>query len=245
VGQNYTTPPGDFSTLTRTASGYTRTLPNGTQITFDTSGNQVATIDRNSLHTTYSYSSGLLSTILDSYAKLTTFTYSSGKLSSIKDPAGRLTTFTFTGNNLTAVQQADGARVTLTYDASPHLTQRKDPLGHVTSIVYDSAQRVGTITRPDSTSQAFSSYQEQGWTNSGTSGSPAAATLLAEAASNSTDPNGNTSQMRPDWLGLGTTGQATDALGNVTTYDRDSNGLATVVIAIRVRPSAIRVRPSS
>src|SRR5207249_10529273 len=34
VGQNYTSPAGDFSTLTKTSSGYTRTLANGTQITF-------------------------------------------------------------------------------------------------------------------------------------------------------------------------------------------------------------------
>ena len=73
----------------------------------------------------------------------------------------------------------------------------------MTTIAYDSAERVGTITLPDGTTQLFSSYQEQGWTNSGTSGSPAAATLLAVAATTYTDPNGNTFQIRPDWMGLG------------------------------------------
>jgi YD repeat-containing protein len=125
--------------LTKTSSGYTRTLANGTQITFDSSGNQTATIDLNGLHTTYSYSSGLLNSIQDPYGNLTTLSYSSGKLSSIQDPAGRLTTFTFTGNNLTAVQQADGSRVTYTYDSAGRMTQRQDPLSHTTSIVYDQA----------------------------------------------------------------------------------------------------------
>ena len=67
VGSNYTSPAGDFSTPTKTASGYTRTLTNGTQITFDSGGNETATIDLNGLHTTYTYSSGLLSQITDPY----------------------------------------------------------------------------------------------------------------------------------------------------------------------------------
>ncbi|HZW34311.1 MAG TPA: hypothetical protein VFF52_26545, partial [Isosphaeraceae bacterium] len=157
VGQNYTSPAGDFSTLTLTSSGWTRVLPNGTQITFNSSGSQTATIDLNGLHTTYSYSSGLLSTIEDPYGNLTTFTYSSGKLASIEDPADRLTTFTFSGNDLTSVQQADSTRVTFTYDSAGRITEREDPLGHVTSIVYDPAERVGTITQPDGTTQLFAS----------------------------------------------------------------------------------------
>jgi hypothetical protein len=47
------------------------------------------------------------------------------------------------------------------------------------------------VTRADSTTETFSAAQEQGWTNSGTSGSPAAATLLAEVGSTYTDPLGD------------------------------------------------------
>ena len=35
VGGTYTSPPGDFSTLTKTSTGYTDVLPDGTQITFN------------------------------------------------------------------------------------------------------------------------------------------------------------------------------------------------------------------
>jgi len=231
VGGNYTTPAGDFSTLTKTSSGYTRTLTDGTQITFNSSGYETSMIDLNGLHTTYAYNgSNQLTTITDTYNNITMFTYISGELSTIKDPAGRLTTFTFTGSDLTAVQQADSSRVTYTYDSAGRMTQVQDQRSNVVSIAYDSAERVGTITRPDSTAQTFSAYQEQGWTNSGTSGSPAAATLLAESAANYTDPNSNLTQMRPDWYGLGLTGQSTDAMGNVSTYDLNSNGLATAAI---------------
>ena len=231
TGGNYTTPAGDFSTLTKTSTGYTRTLTDGTQITFNASGYETATIDLNGLHTTYGYNgSNQLTSVEDPYGNFTTLTYSSGKLSTILDPASRLTTFGFTGNKLTSVRQADGSHITYTYDSAGRLTQYKDPNGHAVTVTYDSAERVGTITRPDSTTQEFSAAQEQGWTNSGTSGSPAAATLLAESAADATDPNGNLSQMRPDWYGLGTTGQTTDALGNVTTNDISTNGLATTTI---------------
>src|SRR5262249_38213372 len=84
VGSNYTTPAGDFSTLTRTSGGYTHTLPDGTQITFNSGGYETATIDLNGLHTTFSYNgSNQISTIKDPYGKLTTFTYSGGVIQTI------------------------------------------------------------------------------------------------------------------------------------------------------------------
>ena len=232
VGSNYTTPVGDFSTLTLTSSGYTRTLPDGTQIRFNSSGYETATIDLNNNHTTFSYNgSNQLTSIEDQYGNFTTFTYSSGHLSTIEDPASRFTTFTFSGSDLEAVQQADSSRVTYTYDGSGRMTQVQDQRSNITSIAYDSAERVGTISLPEGATQHFSSYQEQGWTNSGTSGSPAAATLQAEAATTYTDPNGNSFQYRPDWMGLGQLSESTDPYGNVSANDiSTSNGLPYVSI---------------
>jgi YD repeat-containing protein len=231
VGSSYTTPAGEFSTLTKTSSGYTRTLPDGTQITFNSSGYQTATIDLNSLHVTFGYNgSNQLTSILDPYGNYVTLTYSSGKLSTIQDPAGRVATVTFSGNNLQAVTQADGSLVTYSYDGSGRMTQMKDQRANTVTIAYDSIERASTITRPDGTTQLFSAYQEQGWTNTGTSGSPAVATLLAEAVTNYTTPAGNTLQTRPDWMGLGRLGQATDAFGNVFSNDLNSNGLPIVSV---------------
>ena len=80
VGGTYTTPAGDFSTLTKTSTGYTRTLPDGTQITFGSSGYETATIDLNNNHTTYSYNgSNQLTSIEDPHGNYTTLTYSSGR----------------------------------------------------------------------------------------------------------------------------------------------------------------------
>ena len=128
VGANYTSPAGDFSTLTKTSSGYTRTLTDGTQITFNSGGYETATIDLNSLHTTFSYNSyNQLTSVKDPYSGVTTFTYASsgGVLQTIEDPALRVTTLTYTSGDLTGVKQADGSRITYTYDS-----QQSDDAAH-------------------------------------------------------------------------------------------------------------------
>jgi YD repeat-containing protein len=99
------------------------------------------------------------------------------------------------------------------------------------TFAYDSAsERVTTITRPDSTTETFKADQLRGFDTTGTSGSPANPTLLAEAHGTYTDPLSNVTDTRPDWGGLGLTGQMTDASGNIATNDRDANGLATITL---------------
>src|SRR5262249_53058620 len=159
------------------------------------------------------------------YSNVVSFTYSGGYLQTIKDSANRVATFTHTGANLTGVTLPDSAAWRYSYDGSGRLTQGTDPNSKTVTDAYDTSERPSTITRPDSTTETFAADQARGWTNSGTSGSPAAATLLAEARATDTDPNGNVTDLRPDWNGQGLTNVAVDALGNVTTYDRDSNGL--------------------
>jgi RHS repeat-associated protein len=234
-GGGYTSPPGEFSTLASSSGGnYTRTLTNGTKINFNSSGQETAIIDLNSLHITFTYSSGNLQTITDPYNNLTSFTYSGGFLRTITDPAGRVTTITHSGGsgggNLTGVTLPDASSWSYVYDGSGRMTKETDPNSHTVTVVYDSANRVGTITRPDSTNETFVAYQERGWTNSGTVGSPANPALLAEARGSQTDPNSNTTDLRSDWWGLGLTTQETDPDGNSTTADRDTNSLATVAI---------------
>ena len=57
---------------------YTRTLTDGTQENFNSSGLETTSVDRNGLTTTFGYSSSLLQTITDPFGEITTFTYSSG-----------------------------------------------------------------------------------------------------------------------------------------------------------------------
>ena len=171
-----------------------------------------------------------VSTITDNYSNITTFSYSGGLLQTIKDPAGRTATFTHSSANLTGVTLPDSSTWGYAYASGGQLTQITDSRSNVVSVSYDSAARVGTITRPDSTVEKFANDQESGWTNSGTSGSPAPATLLAQAGGTYTSPNSNATTIQPDWLGMGLAGNIVDPLGNVQLFDRDANGLATVMV---------------
>jgi YD repeat-containing protein len=188
-GGGYTTPNGDFSTLTVSGSGgsavYTRTLAEGTEQQFRGSdGRETNTVDRNGLRVTYTYSSGgQLSTITDPYNKTTSFGYDSGgNLATITDPASRIATFTVSGGTLTTAKLPDNAVVSFAYDASKRMTQVTDPRGNTLTVSYDSAGRAATLTRPDSSTQLITPYQEAGYSTSGTSsGSPATAILLAES----------------------------------------------------------------
>jgi RHS repeat-associated protein len=236
-GGTYTSTPGDFSTLTLNSNGtYTRTLTDGTVQNFSSGGFETTSVDRNGLTTTYGYTGNLLTTITDPFSQAVTLTYNgSNQLQSIKDPASRFTTFTMSGGDLTAVEYPDQNTWDYGYDGSGRMTSVTEPSStgeptKITTIVYDSAERVRTITRADSTTEEFSPAQVQGWTNSGTSGSPVSSTLLAEVGSTYTDPLSNVTTERPDWRGMGLTDETTDALSNVTTYDRNSNGLATITI---------------
>lgn len=231
-GGGYSAPAGEFSTLAGVSGGgYIRTMPDGTVFNFNSSGQETSMVDRNGLRTTYAYSSGRLTTITDPYSKVTTFAYDgSNKLQTITDPASRVATFTHSGGNLSGVTLPDSSAWAYLYDGSSRLTKLTDPRAKVVTIVYDSANRAGTVTRPDSTSETFIAYQERGYDTSGTSGSPAPALLMAEARASHTDPNSHTTELRPDWRGMGLTNTAHDPDGNVTTLDRDANGLPTITI---------------
>jgi YD repeat-containing protein len=232
-GGGYTTPAGDFSTLSKNGGTgvYTRTMPDGTQMTFNSGGYETAVIDRNSQHITFAYNgSNQVTTITDNYSNVTTLTYSGGYLQTIKDPAGRIATFTHSGANLSGVTLPDSSTWGYSYASGGQLTQITDPRSKTVTVSYDSGGRVSSVSRPDSTSESFTNDQEQGWTNSGTSGSPAAATLLAAAGGAYTSPNSNTSTIQPDWNGFGMTGNAIDPLGNVQLYDRNSNALPTITV---------------
>ena len=169
------------STATAT---YTLTETDGTKQNFNSSGLETTSVDRNGLTTTLR--------LLEQPARRRSPTRSlesrhshiaAAILQSIEDPAGRLTTFTMSSGDLTAVEYPDESTWDYGYDGSGRMTSVTEPSSageptKITTITYDSAERVGTITPADSTTEEFSPAQVQGWTNSGTSGSPAPSVLL-------------------------------------------------------------------
>ncbi len=231
-GGTYTNPPGQFDTLVKNSNGsYTDTLTDGTQVTFNSGGYETATIDLNSQHVTFSYNgSNEVTSIKDNYSNLTTFSYSGSNLSTIKDPAGRLTTFTFSSGSLNAVQQADGSHVSYTYDSAGRMTHVK------TRWATGSRSRM-TRPREWERSRARTSPPKNPAPSRSKAGpiaapprSPAPRPCCRRPRPLTRIPTATRRPLRPDWFGLGVTGVAVDALGNVATYDLNSNGLPTVTI---------------
>jgi YD repeat-containing protein len=191
----------------------------------------------------FGYTGSRLQSITDPFGGgITTLTYGGGssQIQSIEDAAYRFTTFTLSGGELTAVEYPDDSTWNYGY-TSGQMTSVTEPssTGEPTKIVtvtYDSAGRVGTITQANGTTEAFSPGQVQGWTNSGTTGSPAAAVLLSEVGSSFTDPLGDVTSDSPDWRGMGLTDQdamnretgTTDAAGSaiagISTFTFDKAG---------------------
>jgi len=225
----FTTPAGDFSTLTQNTGTnvYTRTLTNGTKLTFNSSGFQTAVTDRDGNATSYANNgSNELSTITDFNNLVTTFSYATGRVT-IQDPANRVSTLTLSSGQLTGITDPAGEQWTYGYDGSNDLTTLENPRSNTTTIAYNYADRVTTVTRADASTDQLSALQIQGLvpSGSGTSGSPATPVLVAQAQATYTDPRSNAWPDRLDWLGFGTATQGIDPLSDTTVTYRDANGL--------------------
>lgn len=125
----YTTPDGYYYTLTKPA-GYLLTTKNGIKYNFDSSGNLLSIVDRNTNQLTFSYDG-------------------SGKLTTVTGPAGRTLTLSYGSNNKIATI-TDSANRTFTYgyDADNNLISYTDPAGNTTQYAYDSDQRMTSVTDP-------------------------------------------------------------------------------------------------
>jgi YD repeat-containing protein len=251
-GPNYTTPAGDFSTLTRNMMDgtYTRTLKNGVKQHFNAAGMQTSLVDRNNNTITFAYtdadSDGAvdeLASITDANGLATTLAYpgtcgagvSPARVCTITDPAGRVTSFLYNAaGQLIRITDPDAAQWNYAYDTgSGRMTSLVDPRANATSVAYNFAGRVGTSTRPDGTTEQFKALQLQALCDAGqcTQGQPGAALLAAEAVADYTDPRGNAWDTRLDWWGFGTATQVTNPLGqanpagHMTVVHRDANGV--------------------
>src|SRR5206468_10671657 len=98
----FVTPPGDFSTLTQNTSTqvYTRTMPDGTTITFNGSGYQTAVADRNGNTTSFGRDvSNQLTAITDLNSQVTTFAYTGSNVTAVTDPANHVMTLAYSSAN--------------------------------------------------------------------------------------------------------------------------------------------------
>jgi RHS repeat-associated protein len=146
----YTAPPGLDSTLVKNGDGsYTLSFhATGAKQNFSSAGVLSSQVDQNGNTIAYSYSSGRLSSINDSFSRSTSFAYNgSNQLTTITDPANRTYQYGYSGSNLTSYTDPTGVVTHYAYDGSNRLTQVTDPDGNMTKIAYDTSSRVSSISR--------------------------------------------------------------------------------------------------
>jgi RHS repeat-associated protein len=225
---SYTTPAGDFSTLSKNTmtNVYTRTMPDGTQINFNSSGYQTSVVDRNGNTTSYNYNgSNALTSISDLNSQLTTFAYSGSNVTSIQDPANRLTTLAYNGSGeLTSIKDANGALWTYSYDGNMNMSTLADPNNHTTTFGY-LHNRIDIVTRADGTAENYTPLQTQGLPSSApiTQDTPP---LVPQAPSVFKNADSNTTDYYADWLGFGAQTTSADPLNNTDLTHVNANGLA-------------------
>jgi YD repeat-containing protein len=248
-GGNLTSPAGSFASMTLTQLGdntYRLTDKLGNKANFSTTGLLTSRVDHNGNTTAFVYVDSdsdsvvdELSTISDPWSLVTTFAYTSGLLASVSDHAGRVTTIgQDSQGRITSITapDPDGAgslAAPVTAYAYSGTTRRlasvTDPLNHVTSVSYDFAGRASQITDAANGTNSFTVWQRRGLpdlgSGQGTQSNPMplySATLNDAQQTNSLN---NTFPTRYDRFGLFTSYK--DPLTNVSTWQRDANGLTT------------------
>ena len=220
----YTSPPGDFTTVTSSSSGppYQRVYPDSTAVVFLSDGRINYVRDRHGNRTTYGYNaSNQLVAITDPAGQADSLGYSgSGKLSWIKDPGGRVDSITVDGSgNLTQIKDwAGGVPFQGVYDSNHHLVQSTDRRGGAWGIAYDFAWKLAADTAP----QVAVNGQSQ---------RPVVSFGSRERSILANPSTGQGSETNPvSWVN--STQQnvsVVDARGNQTSYHLDRFGAPTVV----------------
>jgi RHS repeat-associated protein len=161
----FTSPAGDFSVLTTGSSVYKRTYPDGTVVTFNSSGFATSVADRFGNATSYAWvfnsdaNKTVLSTITDPTGQVTSFTYRNsgnaggyklGTLAAITTPGARSSNFGVVAtNDLQVVVDPDGGWfASLGYDTQHRLTSFQDKKGGIWNYTYAYGKTLSYVDAP-------------------------------------------------------------------------------------------------
>jgi RHS repeat-associated protein len=234
----YVTPAGDFSTLVQNGNGtWTRTLPDGTAVNFNTSGYQTSIVDRVGNTTTFNRNgANLLTSITDMNGQVTNLAYNgSNQVTSITDPANRSTTLALSSNQTTSITGPDSKQWKYSYSSNNLLTNLTDPRNNISTFNYDTATQVTGTTQPDGSVQQLTPVQKVGLAlpssgppppgggNNGTAPGLVGAAVASYQVGSGTQPIWTTGL---DWLGFGRPVTPADPLLDSGVWPRDVNGLA-------------------
>jgi RHS repeat-associated protein len=130
---------------------YTRFLPHGVRVVFDTLGHHIFTVNRLSDTTRFTWSGGdtLLTITLPRTGLSYRFNYTSGSRWWVTPPTtsgqARVDTGTVSGGRLQAIRGPDTARVSFVYFTGPDsnvIQSRADRKGHVASYTFDGGKKL-------------------------------------------------------------------------------------------------------
>jgi RHS repeat-associated protein len=255
----YTSPAGDFSTMTYNGYTFDRRYPDGSVVRFAHDGRMLDHRDRFSNLTVYGYDgSGRLTSVTDPIGKVITLGYTgAGALAWVEDPMGRRTTtaaynsalyhFRHPDNTLALdlhlVQDGTGAWVLDTYwtEAAPRATG-----WHMgTHFDYDAHGQVAAVTAPqvkvtdvgvgqnvDMRPVVTSRSLEMAVlapSGTGSVGNPAPRVLPENVRVEGTDARGFTTRAAVDPFGAPT--RIEEPLGRVTSLTRDRHGRSMRTVA--------------
>jgi RHS repeat-associated protein len=145
---SYTSPFDYPGTLTLSSGLFTLNTPQGIKYNFNASGQIASWVSPAGVTITYTYASGLLSTVSNGLGRTLTLHYTSGQLTSVTDGNGRTVSYGFdVNNNLTSFTDATSKTFTYSYDQPGRMTKFFKPANPLTAYitnVYDSLSRVKT-----------------------------------------------------------------------------------------------------
>ncbi|NBT35423.1 MAG: RHS repeat protein [Betaproteobacteria bacterium] len=239
--------PSIASLAKNSDNSFTLTYTDGSRSAFSPAGVLSSRVDSTGNTRNYSYAdqdgdgvADELVSITDETGRTANFTYTGGKVTQIEDFDGRTTSYTFAGALLSAVTEADpdgsGPLVSpvtsYSYNGSGLLTKVTDPLGGQSQVTYDFTGRVNSIQQACGGTTTLQAYATIGLPNIAVAGYDAAhlAAIVrqSDTVEQRTDEHGNLTRIVRDRFG--NVLQTVDALGNSTTFSRDSNGLVTRVV---------------
>ncbi len=211
---SFTSPAGDFGTLTQTMGGYTYVAKGGLYTdNFNSSGYETSKVTADGLTTTFTYSGSELTSIETPDCRFVSFTYDgSGNLQTAQMPSGTATLTHDGGGNLTGIQRPDGSLLTFTYDGDGQLTVEQTP-DTTPTFAYDGHEMLESINGGLGNTPTVQPALSQGF------GSNAA--NLSNAIAVVTNALGDATAATLDAAGQATQTEAPD--GSLTEFTYDSN----------------------
>ncbi|WP_254512292.1 RHS repeat-associated core domain-containing protein [Anatilimnocola floriformis] len=248
VDSGYQRPDGDqdYSTLVDNLNGtYTLTNRWGDTAVFNSLGFVTQKTDRNGRTTTFTYTDADSDSDDDDISEIElfdgrtlTYDYNAGRISGITDFDGREVLIDYdTNDQLKTISYPDpddagplDALVsTYTYASGSSYLETADDNGNESTYTYDFAGALIGRENADGTTENFQPVLTMALVDPGsglgTSMNPAPITLLEDIVATHQDENGEDTIYVLGPLGLPI--KKIDALGNVTTYERDSDGRIT------------------